>query len=139
LAIRPSRQICLGSVGTSATVDVHLKLDDESSEGSYSTDYAVGSGFAVNPTGTIVTASHVVEPDPDDMQTFATNKLFADKFDLVIPEGGSLFTRYTVSSEPTYSHRLRQCYRAVICDFTTTPSASVYTPAGLADGEARIR
>jgi serine protease Do len=117
-------------------VNVRLTLSNESAEGTYSTDYATGSGFAVNPTGTIVTASHVVSPAPVDMRTFATNKLFVDKFGLKIPSGGSLFDTYHVSDDATYNHRLHQCYRGVICKFTTTPVVSVYTPADLADGQA---
>ena len=124
-------------IATSATVHVRLKLSDEPAEGTFSTDYATGSGFTVNPTGTIVTASHVVEPASDDMHAFAANKLFVDKLGLItLPSGGSYFDTYTVTDNSNYNHRLHQCYEGVICEFETTPSVSVYTPADLADGRA---
>src|SRR5262249_8971430 len=69
-------------VDTAVHVDVTLPYQDASNisglsaaSRSYDLDYGTGSGFVVDPSGTIVTASHVVEPKAADLQHYAANQL----------------------------------------------------------------
>ena len=125
-------------IDTSFTVSVRIKLQDESASGTYSNvPYGSGSGLVVNPSGTILTARHVVKPDDQEVRNYASNKLFAgvDLFGdgkLVLNQGDNLYDRFTVSDDSAYNHRLQQCYDGVICTFHVTPIVHVYTGVALA-------
>jgi serine protease Do len=129
----PARAVALASQGvvyiqTAFTVTVRIKLSDESATRTYSTDYGSGSGFVVNPSGTIVTARHVVKPADLDVRHYAANKLFDA---LSFPAGADLFSSFTITNDAEATHRLQQCYAAVICTFQVTPHVAVYTGVAL--------
>jgi pSer/pThr/pTyr-binding forkhead associated (FHA) protein len=137
----PARAVALASPGvvfvqTGFTVHVRLKLSDESADGTYSTDYGFGSGFVVNPSGTIVTARHVVKPADADVRHYAANKLFGTLLDLSFPADADFFSSYTITDDPLATHRLRQCYDGVICTFQVTPKVDVFTGVALGGVEA---
>src|SRR5436190_6801050 len=46
----------------------------------YEPELASGSGFAVDPNGTVVTAGDVVTPDLDKAKIFAVNKIFGERY-----------------------------------------------------------
>jgi serine protease Do len=120
-------------VGTSVEVSVRLTYQDDtqlsgrsSLSERYRFDYGSGSGFVVNPNGVIVTASHVVDPDPDDIRNYAANRLLVrlDKDD-------DPFARYTLS-DSVWNGLLQQCYQRVTCTFETRRTVKVYTPVQIA-------
>jgi serine protease Do len=128
----PARAVALSSPGvvyiqTGFAVTVRIKLSDESATKTYSTEYGSGSGFVVNPSGTIVTARHVVKPADLDVRHFAANKLFGYLLDLRFPADADFFSTFTITGDPLATHRLAQCYAAVICTFQVTPHVAVYT------------
>lgn len=98
----------------------------------YWLDWATGSGFTVRPDGTIVTASHVVEPNQRDVKTYAANQM------LLIGGGyniDDLYTRYQVTDDFAMNRLLQQCYRGVACDYTIKPTVQVYSAADVARSE----
>ena len=132
----PALAVALSSQGvvfiqTGFTVNIRLKLADESASRTYSTEYGSGSGFVVNPSGTIVTARHVVKPADADVRHYAANKLFGALLDLRFPANADLFSNFTITADSLATHRLRQCYAAVICTFEVTPHVAVYTGVSL--------
>jgi serine protease Do len=118
-------------VSTGFTTHVRLKLSDESASGTYTTDYGFGSGFVVNPSGTIVTARHVVKPADIDVRRYAANQLFGRLLDLRFPKNADLFSSYTITNDAAATHRLHQCYDGVVCTFQTTPNVEIFTGVGL--------
>jgi S1-C subfamily serine protease len=102
-------------------------------ERSYTTGFA-GSGFVVTPTGTVVTAAHVVEPDKQLMQNFAANKLFFTDLRKIIGYtigSRSLYDQYTVGNS-YFNGLLQQCYSGVACRFEIDSVVDVYTPVAIA-------
>ena len=126
------RAIAIASPGvvyieTAFDVTVRLKLSDESIARTYKdVPYSSGSGFVVNPSGTIITARHVVKPDDQDVRNFASNSLF----DLDV-SGLELFEHWRLN-DSVLDHRLQQCYQNVICTFQVTPHVTVWTGVALA-------
>jgi serine protease Do len=132
----PALAVALASPGvvfvsTGFTTHVRLKLSDESASGTYSTDYGFGSGFVVNPSGTIVTARHVVKPADIDVRRYAANRLFGRLLDLKFPKDADLFSSYTITNDAAATHRLHQCYDGVVCTFQTTPNVEIFTGVAL--------
>jgi pSer/pThr/pTyr-binding forkhead associated (FHA) protein/S1-C subfamily serine protease len=131
------RAIALASPGvvyieTSFTVHVVLKVFDEViAQNTYrDVPYGSGSGFVVDPNGTIITARHVVKPADRDVRNYAANRLFVN-----LGENEDPFLRYTLS-DSVLNHRLQQCYDAIVCTFQVTPHVIVWT--GVALGGANL-
>jgi S1-C subfamily serine protease len=132
------RAVVLGEPGvvfirTSVAVSVRLTYADASAlsgvdaiDGDYEIDYASGSGFVVSPDGTVVTASHVVEPAKQDLRNYAANQLF---FEL---DGADPWEQYEFPDDPVMDRLLGQCYRAIACKFSSKPIVEVFTPVQLA-------
>lgn len=93
----------------------------------YRFNYGSGSGFVVNPNGTIITASHVVDPARQDVRNYAANKLFE-----FLNKGDNPFDQYTLTADPRLNSLLQQCYEGVACEFRTKRTVRVYTPVQIA-------
>ena len=131
-------------VSTSVAVDVKLTYASDSTisgvdtfSASYETDYSTGSGFVVTPDGAIVTASHVVEPEEQDLRQYAANMLFFD--DLAKPldlpplaEDENPYTRFQLRDNEEMTELLHQCYDGVACEFDVRTSHTVYSGVQLA-------
>ncbi|MEU7891856.1 hypothetical protein AB0B45_03205 [Nonomuraea sp. NPDC049152] len=74
-------------------------------ERSYEVPIGVGTGTVVNPDGTLVTLTQVVNTDKD-LATYAANKVFGDYHKVDIPAD---FGRHKVDDE-TLNHHLQLCY-----------------------------
>jgi serine protease Do len=155
------RAIVLASPGVvfiTTAVDVTVKADflPGGRRTTYETafPYASGSGFAINPDGTIITAGHVVEPLTSDIQNRAANEAFAQ---FVRDLGGDAaadsieqefaqnpFGRYffddnlfenttlSVGLARSLNQRYNACYQARSCEFNTTVNVEVFTARGIA-------
>ena len=132
-----------GVVFIDTSVKVHVRLIYQNSNAvsglghldrTYSFDYSTGSGFVVTPNGAVVTASHVVEPDEQNMQNYAANKIVLEGYGYTYPDANSsVFDQYTLPIG--YRNQLlQQCYKAVACDFTITPIETVYSAVDVAQG-----
>ena len=98
----------------------------------YRFDYATGSGFTVAPDGTVVTASHVVEPPQQDMLNYAANRMVLEGFGYTYPQkDSSPFGRYylPVSWENTL---LQQSYRGVAMKVDAKPVITVFSAVDVA-------
>jgi serine protease Do len=88
-----------------------------------------GSAFAVNPNGSLVTASHVVAPDGDDrraLQNYAANQLFVQ-----LDPGDDPNARYELA-DPEANRALQACYEGDACAFTIKTTVRVYPAARVA-------
>jgi len=133
-----------GVVFIDTSVKIHVRLIFQNSSAvsglghldrTYSFDYATGSGFVVTPTGTIITASHVVEPDAQSMQNYAANKIVLEGYGYTYPTASSSpFDQYTLPIG--YRNQLlQQCYHKVACDFTISPIETVYSAIDVAQSQ----
>jgi S1-C subfamily serine protease len=133
-----------GVVFVDTSVKIHVRLIFQNSNAvsglghldrTYSFDYATGSGFVVTPSGVVVTASHVVEPEEQSMRNYAANKIVLEGYGYDYPDASSSpFDQYTLPLG--YQNQLlQQCYHAVACDFTITPIETVYSAVDVAQGQ----
>jgi hypothetical protein len=138
---------------TSVAVSVRLTVADRrrlsgfsSLRRSYRFPYASGSGFVAHPNGTIVTASHVIEPLRDDVRNRAANQLFFGElrragYSLA---GRSPYGRYHLRATrivPAQVARildalLQDCYRAIACKFASRTSVAAYSAVQIAGVKA---
>jgi hypothetical protein len=138
------KRIALTSPGVVfITADVFGRVSDDhiSGSGQAKADWPVtGSGFVVNGDGTVVTASHVIDPDFARYKYYLANKLFgwldAMQKNGLDPYGpipaGALSSSYLASEE---YQLLLNCYKGLDCKFEFPRSAEtidVYTGVDLA-------
>ncbi|MGH8969152.1 MAG: trypsin-like peptidase domain-containing protein [Actinomycetes bacterium] len=74
---------------------------------------AQGSGFAVDPTGAIVTSADIVTPDLRRAEIFAVNKIFNQRYGDAVPMPSDPFAVQTIGNvggDPTNT-RLQRCYQ----------------------------
>jgi S1-C subfamily serine protease len=121
-------------VQTSVSVSVQLSYQDfnqisgrSTISDAYRFDYSSGSGFAINPSGVIVTASHVVDPESSKIRAYAANKLLR----VELNKGEDPFGRYTLI-DGFWNGLLQQCYDEVACKFRIKRTVRVYTPVQIA-------
>jgi S1-C subfamily serine protease len=146
-ALSADQAIALASPGVvlvenKLAISIRLKVEDARSAtgfaaftGQYRQEF-VGTGFVVNPTGTIVTASHVVQGMTlQEARTYAANELIFG------PQGLNMIGRL---SDPRAQVQLRdswwntvlqQCYDGTVCTVTIARQTSVYTPVAIAGQE----
>jgi hypothetical protein len=114
-------------VETSVRVSISLMEHDRHGKhiGLYQRTYTPvlqkGSGFAVNPSGVIVAAGGVIEPDYKKAEVYAVNQIFHDRYGRRAPLPRDPYTRHTIKDvDPTdpLNGRLQRCYRPNTADTT---------------------
>jgi Trypsin-like peptidase domain len=86
----------------------------------YEPALASGSGFAVDPTGTIVTAGGVVTPDLDKAEVFAVNEIFRERYGANAPIPKESFDKHHIKNlaDDPLDSRLQRCYKPNTTDNT---------------------
>jgi hypothetical protein len=86
----------------------------------YEPELASGSGFAVDPNGTIVTAGDVVTPDLARAKVFAVNKIFGERYGRNAPVPRDPFDQHHITNFPDdpLDTRLQRCYKPNTTDNT---------------------
>ena len=123
MSVRVTDPILQDLLGRTTIRDIHTE------------ELVSGSGFVVNPKGTVVTASHVVDLDDEELQkklkTYAVNQAF---FAAELPS-------HPYEQQSTRNQDLNEllqgCYREVFCEITVKPAVSVITPAQGDEGRTR--
>ncbi|HEY2959629.1 MAG TPA: serine protease [Actinomycetota bacterium] len=135
-------------ISTAAEIPVHVTvaalqqpLHTSTVHGIRTGELQGGSGFVVNPKGTVVTASHVVSFDDKRLQqlkNYAVNQLFFDRLQRFHHEqpSGDPYQQQSLS-DPVLDNLLQLCYAEVICQITPKPVVSVITPAQGEAGSSR--
>jgi hypothetical protein len=86
----------------------------------YQPEIASGSGFAVDPNGTVVTAGGVVTPDLNRARIYAVNKVFNERYGRNAPMPKDQFGRQRIkdlAGDPI-NVRLQRCYQPNTTDNT---------------------
>jgi S1-C subfamily serine protease len=100
-------------------------------------NYSSGSGFVVNPNGVIITASHVIEPDEQQIKNYAANQIFfTGGLGYRLKSGDNPYEKFSISDNRFYNDLLQQCYSGVACSFSIKPEARVYSPVQIAGTSA---
>jgi hypothetical protein len=78
----------------------------------YSPVLAAGSGFAVDPSGVIVTSGAIVSPDMAPAEVYAVNQLFHDRYGDNAPLPADPFTQHQIPdiADDPIGSRLSVCY-----------------------------
>jgi hypothetical protein len=89
----------------------------------YEPELASGTGFAVDPNGTIVTAGSVVTPDLDRAKVYAVNKIFSERYgaNAKLPaDQADQFDKHTINNlaDDPINTRLQTCYKPNTTDNT---------------------
>jgi Trypsin-like peptidase domain len=86
----------------------------------YEPELASGTGFAVDPNGTIVTAGGVVTPDLDRAEVYAVNKIFSERYGANAKLPSDPFDEHTISNlaDDPLNRRLQRCYQPNTTDNT---------------------
>ena len=90
-----------------------------------------GTGFVVTPTGAIVTASHVVDPDRATLRHLAVNTMFHQiwpRYRFPQPQDA-----YNITDNRYLNTLLHQCYNGTACHFTITPEITAYPAVGISN------
>jgi S1-C subfamily serine protease len=90
---------------------------------------ALGSGMIVHPGGIVVTASHVVQPDEQEMRNCATNQIFFSRLKKrfgTLSKRADLCLEYRTDGAAANS-LLHGCYTSQICQFTIQKAITVFT------------
>ena len=105
-------------VQTIAHVDVSLIEPDTPKPGqirltrnTYDPVLSAGSGFAVNPSGYIVTSAQTVTPDKRPAEIFAVNHLFAEHYSSAAPLPSDEYTQQHLAVGGRLDGLLQRCYR----------------------------
>jgi S1-C subfamily serine protease len=135
-------------ISTAAEIPVHVTVPElqqmlrtSTVRGIRTREWQSGSGFVVNPKGTVVTASHVVsftDEEQQELKIYAANQLFFDRLRQFHHDrpGSNLFEKQSMS-DPHLDELLQLCYAEVFCQMTPKPVVSVITPAQGEAGHAR--
>jgi S1-C subfamily serine protease len=113
----------------SVKVGIRFNIGDDWIERQYKQPYSSGSGFVVTPTGTLVTAGHVVELDRSAIRRYAANRLLLVEFARAmrvrpLGESDDLYTQYKVNDSGG-NRILKGCYDADFCRFSIQASYHV--------------
>jgi hypothetical protein len=86
----------------------------------YEIELAAGSGFAVDPNGTVVTTGGLVNPDLKRAELWAVNKAFSERYPAGAPLPRDPFGRNRIKDLPgdPLNARLQRCYRPNTTDGT---------------------
>lgn len=82
--------------------------------GTYRVPLSTNSGFAVDPTGAIVTTGAAVAADLPRATIYAVNRIFHERYGAQAPVPADPYSRATIGtdSSPELNARLQQCYDA---------------------------
>jgi hypothetical protein len=86
----------------------------------YEPELASGTGFAVDPNGTIVTAGGVVTPDLDRAEVYAVNRIFSERYGANAKLPSDPFDQHHIKNLPDdpLDTRLQRCYKPNTTDNT---------------------
>jgi hypothetical protein len=86
----------------------------------YEPELASGTGFAVDPNGTIVTTGGVVTPDLDRARVYAVNKVFSERYGDKARTPSDPFDQHHIKnlSDDPLDTRLQRCYKPNTTDNT---------------------
>jgi S1-C subfamily serine protease len=124
-------------VETSVQASVRMATPDGSTiDRTYESSWSSGSGFVVNPNGAVVTASHVIEPDEQELRNYAVNRLFfedlGEQLGVGLDDDQDLTVQYDITDDEALNARLHECYQAIGCEFANPVQVKVYTPGEIA-------
>ncbi|HEU4912349.1 MAG TPA: zinc ribbon domain-containing protein [Actinomycetes bacterium] len=105
-------------VQTVAHVDISLISPNTPEQGQialtrnqYDVVLSSGSGFAVNPSGYIVTSADIVTPDRRPAEIYAVNHLFSEEYGSAAPLPTNEFEQHELAAGGRLNQRLQRCYQ----------------------------
>ncbi|MFD0659630.1 hypothetical protein [Thermocatellispora tengchongensis] len=104
-------------------------------ERSYDVPIGVGTGFVVNPEGTIVVPTEVVKTDKK-VEIYAANRIFAEHHKVPIPDD---YEKHRVENNDVLDHHLQACYdtesKTSTCIIDVTTEITVFPNIQPADSK----